>query len=328
MKKIRFLSLVFVAAMLVGCEKDDGLSGTVEISIPGMGGNYNKPSVQMQNYGETGIRGVYATRFNIVVESSNDPADKLVIRIDVFHDSKSFAPGTYTFPSTGKGTATGSFFTSGSSGSDFSGTAVSGQVSIAVSGESYTITFNNVSMKLDDGTKIVSFVYKGTVKYVNFSETINPEYPGSSTIKETVSGATFPYMKMTANYLGFWQSFSSHGYSVYLTSMETNGFRLIVHIEFASATRDMKGLYLAPTRFFYGGIYHAGPVGEFCGKITLEHRGESLTKPIERGQVTIAESNGVYTITFFNVTDGGYGYEESMKVHGAYTGICSTFYDR
>ena len=313
---------MFAATMLLGCKKDDGPSGSVEISIPGMDGNYNKPSVQMQYYGETGISGVYATRFNIVVNSSDNPDDILVMRIDVFHYSKSFKPGSYTFPSTGEGTAAGSFFTSRSSGSDFSGTAVSGQVSIAVSGESYTVTFNDVSMKMvGDGTNTVSFVYNGKVEYVDVSgrgETINPEYPGSSTIKETFSDATFPYMRIDARYIDY----SQHGvsipsYSVALTSMENGGVVLRVNLQTFSNTRDMKGLYFATI------LDGAGTIDRFIGHIILEGNGERRSKPIAGGHIFIAESNGVYTVTLYDVTDGGYGYKESVKVHGAYTGICN-----
>jgi hypothetical protein len=305
-------------AILSGCKKDDEPTCSVEVNIPGMVvGNYNKFIVQMQYFGETGIKGLYATRFHIYMKSSDDVL--LVIDIDAFHDSKSFAPGTYKFPSTGVGTATGRITHESSGNYIFSGEVVSGQVSIAVSRENYTVTFNNVSMKTDDGTKPVSFVYKGPAEYWGSSgrETLNPDYPGSSNIRETVSGTTFPHMRMDAFYIGFDQHYSSHSYYVYLTSLETGGVSSKVFINIFSDTRDMKGLYFATI---------AGmDSGRFIGNIMLEGNGEKLSKPTAGGQVTIAESNGVYTITLYNVTDRGYGYKESMNFHGTYTGICSFF---
>lgn len=299
--------------MLSGCEKDDGPAGSVEISIPGMDGNYGINKVPAIEYcGETDIKGLYATRFHCVMHSLDkpDPFNVWIVSIVMFHASPSLTPGTYTFPSTGEGTATGKINTYYSEGL---GNAVSGSVSIAVSGESYTVTLNNVSANIDNETKPVSFVYKGMTEYWDWDEgdeTRNPDFPGASTIRETSGGTVFPHMRMDAQYQGVSDG-GEYIYSVDLTSPEIDGVVLKAEIWLRSQVRNIQGVYNN---------------GNPYGIITLSEGANKRSQSIHHGRVAIVESDGIYSIALYDLTTrSNEAGEGSIVLNGSYMGICSSF---
>jgi hypothetical protein len=320
-KLLLFGALAIVCAALWGCEEpDDEPTGTTEIEIPGLDGEYDQALVMIYSNGESGVKGLYSTDFLFQMTSSDNPDTGMHISLSAFHNGASFVPGAYTFPSTRAGTA--SCFISEYSGSygSFGGRAISGTVNVAVSGSDYTITFNNVSVLVDGGegkTVPVSFVYKGTVVDPGsnmYTSTLNPEFPGTADIEDSVGGTEFPtYMAMRGFYSGI--NDNLHHNTVFLYS-EVDGVPLRIDFSLYCAGRGFEGDYTTVTGPLAAGTFH--------GSVSIGYNNRNAH--VVGGKVTIAEANGVYTVTLDNLvchveTD------PAMVLNGTYTGICSEFYD-
>ncbi len=324
MKTKLFLICAFVitCTLFTGCEKDE-TTGSTQIVLPGLNGEYDDARVTMTDYGESDVKGLYVTHLYFEMFSTKNSKMHLNISLLTFHNSKAFTPGTYTFPSTGTGTATCQIMesTNGSIGSGIggSGRAISGKVTIAVSGSNYTITFDNTVVHFFEGDmEPLSFVYKGTVEdlgeFSGVGDATNPEYPGRSTIEETVSGTKFPYMDMRIQYAGVFDNI--HRNTVSLIT-EVNGIYCEINLDLYSDTRDVSGTYIDIQST--GGLV----AGTFTGGVSMRTADSAQNVGFENGKVTVAESGGIYTITLEDVT----GVNGEMILNGTYTGICSYLYE-
>jgi hypothetical protein len=313
------LAITAIAPTLTSCTPDES-SGTSEITIPGVEGNWTETFLSEIHNGESYIKGLYSTTFKFYIYDGQ--GGSMQIDFTAFHNSASFAPGTYTFPSTGSGTALGklAIFTGGPGPADLSGDAVSGSVNVAVSGKTYTVTFNNVSMfayKIDDNgtvvdsaTRQISFKYTGRAEHTDGSSWGNkpsPQY-GKSTIEERTTGSKADYMQLVVTKIS--DPGISPGHMIQLSSLDFFNTRsLLVSALLNSGEGTLKS-----------GTYTFGESGEgtFSGWLTVDDLGADISS----GEITIAESGGSYTITLTGVAGDVHNSDDvpSLQFNGTYTG--------
>ncbi len=323
-------ALAMACVAFTSCEKGDNTTGSTQIEIPGLGGEYDEARLVKTYYGETDVKGLYATHFYFEMTSSENSSRGLNITVYMFHNSPSFTAGTYTFPSTGSGTAMGQVYeyTHGASDSGLDGYAISGSVAVAISGDQYTVTFHNVAMRMgwdSDRVESMSFVYKGTVEdngtFDGEGGTPNPEYAGRSTIEETIGGTTFPYVDMGMSYSGVFEG--AHFTSMNLRAL-VGQTPWDISFQLFGDSRDVTGTYVDMATA--GGM----KPGTFGGGVQVGYGNSARIVGLgSGGNVTIAESNGIYTVTLEDIVGFGQdgGEEPAITFDGTYTGIRSYFFD-
>lgn len=303
-----FCALAMACATFAGCEKDP-VTGSTRIEFPGLPGSYDKAYMNMTFFGESTIKGLYVTHFFLDAYPSNKSGSILNVSFLAFHDGATFPAGTYTFPSTGAGTASG-FVAVGNSG--IGGTLAGGSVTISNSGGRYTMAFNDTRLiKYDDDgdytVNDISFTYTGTVALDDASEntsgTIAPDY-GKSTIKNTISGETYPVLAFGSSYGGV-QEGGYHVNSVNFYSDPLSTAEFYGGLNFYTDGSELTS-----------GTYVGGPydpergAGYFYGDIT-ENR-------IVDGEVVVdIAASGLYTVTFKDVRVE----DEGGKIVAAYSGV-------
>lgn len=314
--------LAAVGTLSAGCELLGGDSGgkgrsTIEIpDVPGAG-TFNEAWLRMQSCGESTIEGIYATNFQFNIYSSETSDLHMGISVLAFHRSEAFATGTYTFPSTDTGTATGSVNISTSDESlldkTFNGYIVGGSVTISNSGKDYSVTFNNVVVLSDDGSqKNVSFSYKGMAEKEDVSSWMGgrgPEYGVSSTVEDAIGGEKFPRLGLRRRYHGATAS-GMHDHNLILTP-DINDWGSGIDLHLYTLGRELTtGTYTA----------NIGEVGSVEGRVMDADFGGEIID----GSVTLAvEANGMYRITMNDLRVGiqNPDYETRLaKYTGAWTG--------
>lgn len=143
-KTLTALAAVAMATTFTACEPGGGDStGTseIEIDIPGMG-EVKETFLSLSYNGGSDIEGLYSHSFQFHIYLTE--GKYMSIDMTAFHSSLEFAPGRYTFPSVGDGTAMCQVTLHGA-GEDirpveWSGPAVSGSATVVASDDEYTVT--------------------------------------------------------------------------------------------------------------------------------------------------------------------------------------------
>lgn len=318
---------LFLTAALAGAMFTAALTGCSD-NMPGDGtvgeGSY-EARAEKYAFGETPIDGLYATLIRFYFENSKDPNDYLFFDITLFHGSPEFGPGTYTFPSTGALTASGTASVSGGTG----GTIRSGSITVAETGGKYRYTFTAKDVVYgysETETATTNFTYRGDVPNAAFppdDPAPMPEFGGMSTIAETVSGRTIPRgMALYVQYMGVSEETGLHCNMIWLSSEPMDGGTIFeAQINLYSEARDLtSGTYTAARETGAEAGTFDGGVGFQYSDGTLERIGNPA------GEIVVEESGGVYTVRLDSVAGETYD-GQKMTFDGAYTGPCYGFVD-